>query len=78
MPMAMPPVYLDVPAVIRVVAHSPAITSSIGRTLPHLGAPVARPLGFSSVPNIVAQPRAPAAPQGLTQGPDIAPTSRGR
>jgi hypothetical protein len=78
MPMIMPPIYLDVPAVVQVAGHASSAESGIGRAMPHVGAPIARPLGSTQVPDIVAPPRPPAAPQGSTQGPDAAPASHGR
>lgn len=59
MPILIPPMYLDPPAVTWVAAH-------------YSGTPTARPLGFTQVPNIVAPPQPAAQPSGFTNVPDAA------
>lgn len=80
MPIVMPPLSFDVPAIIQVASHysGAATRSSATRTMPHLMPPIARPLGLTSVPDVVTSPRPPAAPQGLTSVPDVVTTFRGR
>jgi hypothetical protein len=72
MPMILPPVYLDVPAIIQPVAQSSGARGSFGAAIPHFGPgmPIARPLGSSSGPSVVPTPSPAPQPLGSRGGPD--------
>jgi hypothetical protein len=72
MPIVMPPVSFDVPAIIQVASHysGAATMSSAARAMPHLMPPIARPSGIIQGPDVIARPRAPIGSQGIIQGPD--------
>jgi hypothetical protein len=78
MPMLLPPLYFDVPAVTRVAAHSSGAPTApaTARPVPHLATPIARPLGFVQVPNIVPSPQPAPKPSDFTQVPNAAATSQ--
>jgi|GEM_PF-1092110 hypothetical protein len=77
MPMILPPVYLDVPAIIQPAAQSSAAHASFGAASrnAHPGMPIIRPQGFSSGPDLVPPPNPGAQPQGGTGGPDATRSS---
>lgn len=80
MPMIMPPMYFDVPAIIQIASHSSGAStaSSTSTRIAHFMPPIARPLGVTQGPNIAAPLRTPVLPRGVTQGPNVAALSRAR
>jgi hypothetical protein len=72
MPMTLPPVYLNPPAIIQPAAQSSGAHASIGAASPHLhpGMPIARPQGSSEIPNLVPPPNPGTQPQGPSSTPD--------
>lgn len=79
MPMILPPVYLDVPAIIQPAAQSSGAHPSFGAAGPVLrpGRPIARPQDFSQVPDLVPPPKPGAQPQGSSQVPNGARSGTG-
>jgi hypothetical protein len=69
MPIAMPPVYLDVPAIIEVSSRSFGTHMGSIPSLSHFGGPIARPLGSGEGPAVTA-PKQPL-PQPQTSGADV-------
>lgn len=63
MPIAMPPVYLDVPAIIEVSSRSFGTHMGSMPALSHFGGQIARPLGSSEGPAVTATKQPVAQPQ---------------
>lgn len=75
MPMVLPPMYFDVPAIVQPAAQSPGVHASARSvtSLPSSARPPAlsaRPDGFSSVPNVVPPPHPAPQPSGSSELPD--------
>jgi hypothetical protein len=70
MPIAIPPAYLDVPAIIEVSSRSFGIHmgATPAPSLSHFGNPIARPLGSSNSPDSTTP--LPPVPQPQTSGAD--------
>jgi hypothetical protein len=69
MPIALPPVHFDVPAIIEVSSRSFGTHMGSMPSLSHLGNPIARPLGSTQGPDITTPN--PPVQQPQTSSADV-------